>query len=82
MQIIPETDKLRRCTRLGLFNCFLVRAGSEFTLVDTNLPGSTKGTQDRAASPVLPPLKSPWRMFTSILRDQGMRSPKPCPMRK
>jgi glyoxylase-like metal-dependent hydrolase (beta-lactamase superfamily II) len=40
MQIVLETENLYRLTRFGVFNSFLVREGSAFTLVDTNFPGS------------------------------------------
>lgn len=40
MKIIQETPSLTRLTRLGIFNCFLVRENDGFSLVDTNLPGS------------------------------------------
>jgi glyoxylase-like metal-dependent hydrolase (beta-lactamase superfamily II) len=40
MQVVRETEKLFRLTRLNMFNCFLVREGEGFTLVDTNAPGS------------------------------------------
>jgi len=40
MRVVQETDNLFQLTRLGMFNCFLVREGEGFTLVDTNAPGS------------------------------------------
>jgi glyoxylase-like metal-dependent hydrolase (beta-lactamase superfamily II) len=50
MRVVRETNNLFRLTRLGMFNCFLVREGSELTLVDTNLPGSRWGILRSAAS--------------------------------
>lgn len=40
MRLVQETSNLFRLTRFGMFNCFLVREGDGFTLVDTGLPGS------------------------------------------
>jgi glyoxylase-like metal-dependent hydrolase (beta-lactamase superfamily II) len=40
MQVVRETSNLFRLTRLNMFNCFLVREGEGFTLVDTNAPSS------------------------------------------
>src|SRR5580658_7804849 len=50
MQVVRETNNLFRLTRLGMFNCFLVREGNELTLVDTNLPGSRRGILKAARS--------------------------------
>jgi glyoxylase-like metal-dependent hydrolase (beta-lactamase superfamily II) len=43
MNLVPETNNLIRLTRLGVFNCFLVREDDGFTLVDTCLAGSARG---------------------------------------
>lgn len=40
MQIIEESPNLYRLTRLGMFNCFLVREEDGCTLIDTNVAGS------------------------------------------
>jgi len=40
MRTTQETANLYRLTRFGMFNSFLVREDDEFTLVDTNFPGS------------------------------------------
>jgi glyoxylase-like metal-dependent hydrolase (beta-lactamase superfamily II) len=50
MQLLPEFGNLYSLTRLGMFNCFLVKDGSELTLIDTNLPGSCKAILRAAAS--------------------------------
>jgi len=50
MRIVRETDNLYRLTRLGMFNCFLLKEGKEFTLIDSNLPGSAKAILSAAAS--------------------------------
>jgi glyoxylase-like metal-dependent hydrolase (beta-lactamase superfamily II) len=50
MQTVRETDNLYRLTRLGVFNCFLVRENDELTLVDTNLPGSADAILQAARS--------------------------------
>src|SRR5271170_1042671 len=50
MRVIRETNNLFRLTRLGMFNCFLVREGGELTLVDTNLPGSRRAILRAARS--------------------------------
>jgi len=42
MRVIDETSHLIRLTRLGMFNCFLVREDDGFTLIDLNLPGSAE----------------------------------------
>lgn len=42
MQIKRLTSYLTQLTRLGTMNCFLVQEDDGLTLVDTNLPGSTK----------------------------------------
>jgi glyoxylase-like metal-dependent hydrolase (beta-lactamase superfamily II) len=41
MQVIRESTNLSRLTRFGLVNCFLVKEEDGFTLVDTNLSGSS-----------------------------------------
>jgi len=43
MNLVFETDRLIRLTRLGIFNCFLVREDDGFTLIDTCLAGSASG---------------------------------------
>jgi glyoxylase-like metal-dependent hydrolase (beta-lactamase superfamily II) len=43
MKGISETAHLIRLTRMGIFNCFLVREDDGFTLVDTCLAGSAPG---------------------------------------
>lgn len=43
MKTTTHGDYLIQLTRLGMFNCFLVREDDGFTLIDTNLPGSAKG---------------------------------------
>ena len=40
MIVVSETNHLIRLTRLGVFNCFLVREDDGFTLIDTCLSGS------------------------------------------
>jgi len=40
MQLIRETDRLYRLTRMGMVNCFFVAEEDGLTLVDTNLFGS------------------------------------------
>lgn len=42
MQIKRLTSYVTQLTRLGIVNCFLVQEDDGLTLVDTNLPGSTK----------------------------------------
>lgn len=43
MKITAFGDNLIQLTRLGAFNCFLVREADGFTLVDTNMAGSANG---------------------------------------
>lgn len=43
MNVIRKTGNLIRLTRLGVFNCFLVREDDGFTLVDACLAGSASG---------------------------------------
>ncbi|MGB2632575.1 MAG: MBL fold metallo-hydrolase [Candidatus Acidiferrum sp.] len=50
MQLIAETANFYRLTRFDMFNCFLVKEGSELTLIDTNLPGSCDAILRAAAS--------------------------------
>ncbi len=40
MRVTTHGDNLIQLTRLFAFNCFLVREGAGFTLVDTGMPGS------------------------------------------
>ena len=40
MRITPISANSWQLTRFGFINCYLVREGDGFTLVDTNLPGS------------------------------------------
>lgn len=40
MKTTPISEHSFQLTRLGLFNCYLVRESDGFTLVDTGLPGS------------------------------------------
>src|SRR5215470_4352943 len=40
MKIFQETENLCRLTRLGMFNCFLVKDEGGCTLIDTNIGGS------------------------------------------
>ena len=40
MKSTRHGEHLHKLTRLGAFNCYLVREDDGFTLVDTNLPGS------------------------------------------
>jgi len=54
MRLIPETENLVRLTRFGMFNCFLIREQNEFTLVDTNFPGSHNSIARAAQSLGLP----------------------------
>lgn len=42
MQTRRLTSKLTQLTRLGSMNCYLVQEDDGLTLVDTNLPGSTR----------------------------------------
>ena len=42
MKSTIHSNHLIQLTRLGAFNCYLVREDDGFTLVDTNLPGSAK----------------------------------------
>ena len=42
MKTTPHGKNLIKLTRLGMFNCYLVREDDGFTLIDTNLPGSAK----------------------------------------
>lgn len=50
MNLVSETDHLIRLTRLGVFNCFLVREDDGFTLVDTCLAGSASRILSAAQS--------------------------------
>jgi glyoxylase-like metal-dependent hydrolase (beta-lactamase superfamily II) len=50
MRPIRETNNLFRLTRMGMFNCFLVREKSELTLVDTSVPGSGRAIVRAAKS--------------------------------
>jgi len=43
MKTTEHGNNLIKLTRLGMFNCYLVREDDGFTLIDTNLPGSAKG---------------------------------------
>lgn len=43
MKITAVSDNLIQLTRLGAFNCYLVREADGFTLVDTGLAGSANG---------------------------------------
>jgi glyoxylase-like metal-dependent hydrolase (beta-lactamase superfamily II) len=43
MKTSTHGNNLIKLTRLGMFNCYLVREDDGFTLIDTNLPGSAKG---------------------------------------
>ncbi|MEZ4658387.1 MAG: MBL fold metallo-hydrolase [Caldilineaceae bacterium] len=43
MKIMQHGQYLVQLTRLGAFNCYLVREDDGFTLVDTNLAGSANG---------------------------------------
>jgi glyoxylase-like metal-dependent hydrolase (beta-lactamase superfamily II) len=55
MRPIQETPHLFRLTRLGIFNCFLVREDDGFSLVDTNLPGSASmilAASERLGGPI------------------------------
>lgn len=40
MKVFQETENLYRLTRLGMFNCFLVRDDGGCTVIDTNIGGS------------------------------------------
>ena len=42
MKIFRETENLRRLTRCGMFNCFLVKDEQGCTLIDTNVGGSAR----------------------------------------
>lgn len=42
MRITTHGDHLIQLTRLGMFNCFLVREADGFTLIDTGLQGSAQ----------------------------------------
>ena len=42
MKTTSHGKNLIKLTRLGMFNCYLVREDDGFTLIDTNLPGSAK----------------------------------------
>jgi glyoxylase-like metal-dependent hydrolase (beta-lactamase superfamily II) len=42
MRLVQETSNLFRLTTLRVVNCFLVKEADGFTLVDTNIPGSTR----------------------------------------
>ena len=48
MKSTPCGQYLIQLTRLGAFNCFLVREDEGFTLVDTGLPGSARGILEAA----------------------------------
>jgi glyoxylase-like metal-dependent hydrolase (beta-lactamase superfamily II) len=48
MKATPCGDYLIRLTRLGAFNCFLLREDDGLTLIDTCLPGSTKSILEAA----------------------------------
>jgi glyoxylase-like metal-dependent hydrolase (beta-lactamase superfamily II) len=50
MRVIDETPNLIRLTRLGMFNCFLVREEDGFTLIDLNVPGSAEAILRVAAA--------------------------------
>ncbi len=56
MHLIKDTSNLFRLTRLGMFNCFLVKEDDGFTLVDTNFPGSASRIL-RAAKNLEAPLR-------------------------
>ena len=43
MKSTAHGEHLVKLTRLGAVNCFLVREDDGFTLIDTGLPGSSKG---------------------------------------
>ena len=43
MKITQHGDYLYKLTRLGRFNCYLVREDDGLTLIDTNLPSSAAG---------------------------------------
>ena len=49
MKITTVNDNLIQLTRLGAFNCYLVRDADGFTLVDTGLAGSADGIVAAAA---------------------------------
>jgi glyoxylase-like metal-dependent hydrolase (beta-lactamase superfamily II) len=50
MRIVQESENLYRLTRFDMFNCFLVKESNEFTLVDTNFPGSCNDILKGAAA--------------------------------
>lgn len=54
MKITQVTKNLWQLTRLGAFNCYLVREADGLTLVDTNMSGSAKGILGAAQSIGLP----------------------------
>ena len=55
MKTTKHGDNLIKLTRLGMFNCYLVREDDGFTRVDTNLPGSAKSIL-AAANALGPPI--------------------------
>ena len=54
MNITQHGDSLWQLTRLGAFNCYLVREEDGLTLVDTGLVGSAAGIQQAARTIGLP----------------------------
>jgi glyoxylase-like metal-dependent hydrolase (beta-lactamase superfamily II) len=48
VKVTTHGSSLVQLTRLGHFNCYLVREDDGFTLVDTNLSGSAKGILEAA----------------------------------
>src|ERR1700741_943858 len=57
MQIVEESPNLYRLTRLGMFNCFLIREDNGCTLIDTNVGGSA-GPISRASQKVGWPIRT------------------------
>lgn len=54
MKSTSHGSNLIKLTRLGMFNCYLVREDDGFTLIDTNLPGSAKGILSAAKAHGVP----------------------------